>query len=448
MGVVMDGASKGAGALPESDVSGWVGLVGLAGLFAWIAIARFWPQIADTLGYAGPHERLSGPVSALVALVFSSLPMVLWSLRVDKVHLRASTGIDWRNPRPISAVLSVSVTKIVGLWATFGLIAAIYAIERYYWDGQYLFAMEVLAYAGLPLLVLCVPYVIWLDRVLVEPRDHAWHFGAMLIGREAHDPQEVGHHLRDWAVKGFFTAFMISILPGGWNAVISRDWSKAWSGPVPLSWSLIDVLFLIDVQIAMVGYILTLRPLDAHIRSANPHLAGWVAALICYPPFILMSGGPLDYHPNTADWGVWMEGRTSLLFVWGAMLVVMTGIYSWATVAFGFRFSNLTYRGILTNGPYRFTRHPAYLAKNAFWWLSTMPMLATSGSIVDAVRNTALLAAVSGVYYWRAKTEEKHLLAEDPKYAQYHTWMEENGLITRALSRLLPQRRPVFQPAE
>ena len=41
-----------------------------------------------------------------------------------------------------------------------------------------------------------------------------WHFGAMLIGREAYDAGEVRHHLRAWTVKGFFTAFMISILPG------------------------------------------------------------------------------------------------------------------------------------------------------------------------------------------------------------------------------------------
>src|SRR5690606_42143161 len=48
-------------------------------------------------------------------------------------------------------------------------------------------------------------------------------------------------------------------------------------------------------------YLLTMKPLDAHIRTANPYLAGWVAALICYPPFILMDG-PLNYHVNTADW--------------------------------------------------------------------------------------------------------------------------------------------------
>ena len=69
---------------------------------------------------------------------------------------------------------------------------------------------------------------------------------------------------------------------------------------------LIAVMFMIDVVFATVGYVLTMKPLDAHIRTANPYAAGWAAALICYPPFILMGeGGPLDYHPGTAGGQGW-----------------------------------------------------------------------------------------------------------------------------------------------
>jgi protein-S-isoprenylcysteine O-methyltransferase Ste14 len=181
--------------------------------------------------------------------------------------------------------------------------------------------------------------------------------------------------------------------------------------------------------------------------------AAWVAALMCYPPFILMGGGgPLSYHENTADWAWWMQGHTALLWVWGALLVFLTAIYAWATVAFGLRFSNLTYRGVLTNGPYRFTRHPAYLSKNLFWWCSTLPFLATTGALTDVVRNTVILALVSAVYFWRARTEEKHLLAEDAKYREYHAWMTENAPITRGFNRfarIVRQRGALqVQPAE
>jgi len=116
------------------------------------------------------------------------------------------------------------------------------------------------------------------------------------------------------------------------------------------------------------------------------------------------------------------------------VLVGLTAIYAWATMAFGFRFSNLTNRGILTHGPYAVSRHPAYLSKNLFWWISTIPVL-TLGSVVDAVRATLLLAAVSGVYYWRAKTEERHLKL-DPDYRAYFAWMTRNGFVPRLFTRL------------
>ena len=437
---------------PPSDVSAGTGLVGLAGLLVWLLICRNWAFLADALALPGPRAPLSGPYAALAAVVWSGTPMVLWSALGDKVHRRPSTGIDWSNPRPLGQVLDVSITKIAGLWATWALIGFVYCVARWYWSGSYLFAMEVIGAATLPLFLGAVPYVLWLDRVLESPRDGAWHFGALLIGREPFDPEQVRIHWRAWIVKGFFCAFMISILPPGWASLTTLDLAAIGPDPVAIAHWLTELLFLIDVQIAMVGYLLTLKPLDAHIRSANPHLAGWVAALICYPPFILMNtGGPLDYHYGTADWAYWLDGHPALLWAWGTMLVVLTAIYAWATVAFGLRFSNLTWRGVLTNGPYRWTRHPAYLAKNLFWWGATLPFLVTTANRNDAVRDTVVLALVSAVYFWRAKTEEAHLLAEDQKYREYHAWMERNPTITRMLGRLTraaTPKRAVVQPAE
>ena len=162
-------------------------------------------------------------------------------------------------------------------------------------------------------------------------------------------------------------------------------------------------------------------------------------------------GGPLDYHTGSGDWAMWLADYPALLWGWGALLVALTAIYAWATVAFGLRFSNLTYRGVLTNGPYAWTRHPAYLSKNLFWWCATLPFLAASGLTSDAVRNTAILALVSAVYFWRAKTEERHLSGEDEKYVAYWHWMARHGPVTRVLDRLvrLPKRRGgALQPAE
>ena len=438
---------------PASDVSPWVGLSGLAALLAWIALCRLWPDFAPALGLPRPHERLSGPNAALTAMVLAGLAMAAWSVLVDKVHRRPSTGLDWSRSRALAETIEVSVTKLAGLWATWVLIGAIYALGRWYWDGQYLFAMHVIGFAAVPLFALSLPYVLWLDRHLVEPRDACWHFGAMLIGREAWAPDQVLKHWRAWIIKGFFGAFMISILPGGFAAVVEADWHAIAHDPVRVGVALFDFLFLVDVQIGTVGYLLTLRPLDAHIRSGNPLLAGWLAALMCYPPFVFAfmgQGGVIQYEYQTESWGYWLDGHTAVLWAWAAALAALTACYAWATVAFGIRFSNLTYRGVLTNGPYRFTRHPAYLSKNLFWWGSTLPFLVT-GSAVEAVRDTVFLGCVSAIYFWRAKTEEAHLLGEDAKYREYHAWMEAHGAITAPLARLLRRARPrriALQPAE
>jgi protein-S-isoprenylcysteine O-methyltransferase Ste14 len=443
-----------AGGPPASDVSPAVGLVGLAGLVAWILLCRSWPAVADAFALPGPHERLAGPYAALVAMVFAGSLMAAWSVLVEKVHRNPTTGIDWERNRPLSATLHLSATKLAGLWATWALIGFLYCLGRWYWDGQYLFAMHVIGWAALPLFVLSVPYVLWLDRVLVEPRDHAWHFGAMLIGREPWDASEVRKHWRAWIIKGFFGAFMISILPAGFAAVVDAEWDQIVRDPVRTGNALFDILFTIDVQVGTVGYLLTLRPLDAHIRSGNPFLGGWLAALICYPPFVyafMGRGGVLQYEYNTEGWGYWLAGHGAVLWAWAGMLAALTAIYAWATLAFGIRFSNLTYRGVLTNGPYRFSRHPAYLSKNLFWWLSVLPFLVTSHSPVDVIRNTVFLGCVSAIYYWRAKTEEAHLLGEDAKYREYHAWMLEHGTITAPLARLLGRARPrqvAVQPAE
>ena len=401
---------------PPSAVSTGTGLAGLAGLLAWVGVARWF--------------GMDGPYSALVNLAACGVPMVLWSVLVDKVHRRPSTGIDWTQRKDWRETIDISLTKLAGLWATWGLTAIVYFTGRFYWVDRFSFAMMVLGAVAPIVFVASIPYVLWLDRKLVEPRDGAWALGAWLMGTERADPEAIFAHLRSWAVKGFFLAFMLAIVPPGFGDFIRADWRLVLTNPVALANWLITFMFVIDVAFATVGYVLTMRPLDAHIRSATPYAAGWTAALICYPPFVLMeTGRPLDYHPGTADWVHWLGQYPVLMAVDGVLLVLLTGVYAWATVAFGFRFSNLTHRGVLTHGPYAVSRHPAYLSKNLFWWLSTLPFF-TTGNWVDAVRATILLGVVGGIYYWRAKTEEWHL-GEDPAYRDYSRWIARNGAVPR-----------------
>jgi protein-S-isoprenylcysteine O-methyltransferase Ste14 len=410
---------------PRSAVSGGVGVVGVAGLLAWVVVARLY-------GFSGPN-------ASLCAVAACGVPMLAWSILVDKVHFSPSNGIDWHSsPRPLLESADTSFVKLAGLWATWGGIAFLYCMGRWYWEEPYLFSMRMFALAAGPLLVVSVPYVLWIDRRLEEPRDGAWHLGCLLLGRR-YEPGMVQEHLRCWTIKGFFLAFMVAIVPGNWFGVVTPTAAQVTSNIVVLTQWLIVSMFMFDTTFATVGYVFTMKPLDAHIRSANPYAAAWMAALVCYPPFVMMTGnGPLNYRYATYSedgWGRWFDGHPALLAGWGIVLVALTAIYAWATIAFGPRFSNLTHRGVLTHGPYSWTKHPAYLSKNVFWWLSTLPFIVTTGNINDSVRNTFVLGVVNGVYYWRARTEERHLMA-DPAYREYAAWAAEHAPITRALTRL------------
>ena len=189
---------------PISAVTHGVGLAGLAGSLAWIAIARW--------------QHLDGPYAALVHLLAVGLPMILWSLMVDKVHRHPSTGIDWAHPRPARETLDISLTKLVGLWATFAVIGIIYATGRFYWRGNFAFAMWCFEWIAPALFLLSIPYVLWLDRRLVAPKDGAWMLGAWLAGQKGIEAEAI--YAEVWQQKPedvakFFPKYYT--MPGEWS---------------------------------------------------------------------------------------------------------------------------------------------------------------------------------------------------------------------------------------
>jgi protein-S-isoprenylcysteine O-methyltransferase Ste14 len=404
-----------AAAPPTSAVSQATGLVGLAGL----AAAVVWLQGAG----------MAPAIGALICLAAAGLPMVVWALAVEKVHRRATTGLDFALRRPAAEVWAGVRVKLVGLYAIWLALGAIYFAARTYAEPKFDVYFALLTVAIVPLAALAPLYLFLLDRHARDPHDGLWHTGRWLLGRPA-DREKVADQLRGWAIKGFFLAFMVSVCPLVVAGVVAPDWARVLSDPAAAALLAIKAMFLIDVVFGTLGYLLTFRPLDSHIRSANPYLAAWVAALACYPPFLLVGqAGPLDYSAGTQSWTVWFAGSDALLALWGGMLVALAGIYGWSTMIFGMRFSNLTHRGIVTNGPYRWFKHPAYLSKNLFWWLSVLPFLSLGGA-EEAVRNCLLLGTVNLVYWLRAKTEERHLMA-DPDYRAYSAWIAVHGALPR-----------------
>ncbi|MFO7446582.1 MAG: hypothetical protein R6W90_09455 [Ignavibacteriaceae bacterium] len=125
----------------------------------------------------------------------------------------------------------------------------------------------------------------------------------------------------------------------------------------------------------------------------------------------------------------------SMYSIWGVVILALLFVYMWASTAFGIRFSNLTNRGILTNGPYRFCMHPAYFSKNLSWWLVSVPFISQAGP-AEALRHSLLLLLLNVIYYLRAITEERHL-SQDPNYVKYGLAMNKRSIF-KGLFRIFP----------
>lgn len=205
--------------------------------------------------------------------------------------------------------------------------------------------------------------------------------------------EHVGSRLHELVPSGADLAWLLA--PWNW----ARD---EWRWGLDVAYNFV---FFVDCGVALVGYSSESRWLGNKTRSVEPTAFGWVVCLACYPPYNNVLGTYLPLQNGrdiiTDEW--W------LLFLKG-VIVVLFAVYASATVAFGFKFSNLTNRGIVSRGPYRLVRHPAYLCKCTAWWLEHLPTL--------TLQKAFFLTLLCGVYSLRAWTEERHL-SKDPEYLAY-----------------------------
>lgn len=407
-----------AQSLPTSVTDMRVNLVGLAVMLGAAALVVRAPMGLDDAG--------------LVLLASVALPIALLEVALNRVHRRASTGIAWSAPG------GVDVNRIALRWlgaaGAVGMVLAVYALAPEYQGHFYRHWNVFLWRTGPPALALGAVYLAWIDRRLADPYDGYWHLGRVLTGRVAGaDWSRIADLLRGWAVKGFFTPIMYVSLVAN-VAELREIFAHRSLEPLAVFDALWSLSFLVDVTFTVVGYLMTLRILDGHIRSAEPTASGWVVAIVCYQPFWSLVNTWYLYY-GRPDWGVWLDDRPVVKAVYGSVMLVLLAIYAGSTVTFGYRFSNLTHRGVLTNGFYRFTKHPAYLSKLPVFWLQFAPFF-TQGNYYEVVRDFAGLTALSLLYFLRARTEERHL-SRDPDYVRYALWMNEHGLLA-PLGRWFP----------
>jgi protein-S-isoprenylcysteine O-methyltransferase Ste14 len=185
-----------------------------------------------------------------------------------------------------------------------------------------------------------------------------------------------------------------------------------------LFWALFQCILFVDTLLFTLGYIVEVPALRNRIRSVDPTFFGWFVCLACYPPFNDFTGRFLQWQSSDFPYF-----ENSYVHVAANVTVLLAmAIYSWASIALGFKASNLTNRGIVSRGPYSVVRHPAYAAKNFAWWIGAMPAFIVwfpSGDARAALYSVFAMCGWTAIYVLRALTEERHLLLADNGYAEY-----------------------------
>jgi protein-S-isoprenylcysteine O-methyltransferase Ste14 len=399
---------------PRSATGALTGLAGLAAAVVAIVVLQHWLQ--------------PGWMKALVLATATALAMVAVEIGWYRTHRNPTTGLANAPLRP-AAPLRIA-HKLIGFWSTMGVAAVVYSTLPEYADTFYE-PFRAAALWALPGIAIASPfYIAWVDRRQRDPYDAYAQLGQLLtgLGRPASWTPLLSH-ARGWVVKAFFLPLMFVYLEGA----LVRLWSldalplDRFDLLFPL---LIDSLYLVDVLVACVGYSLTLRAIDTHIRTVEPTAFGWMVCLVCYQPFWgALVGSYFAHERDGLEWTHLFAPWPALYLVWGLAILVLIAVYVWATLAFGLRFSNLTNRGIITNGPYRWTKHPAYICKCISFWMIALPFVPGAGWAV-AAQSCLLIVAGNLLYVFRARTEERHLM-QDPAYRDYAAWIAQHGLIAR-----------------
>ncbi|MBB2750265.1 UNVERIFIED_ORG: protein-S-isoprenylcysteine O-methyltransferase Ste14 [Rhizobium aethiopicum] len=330
-------------------------------------------------------------------------------------------------------------TKLVGIAALLGAVVIACSVFPFFTQSSaiqwFIEARHTTIPISITLAGATILYVAVTDRVADEPDDYLHQVGRAVLMQDFREA-DVLFALRLLAIKCFFLVLMFS---SGIAALSDLAEKPAWLFP-PLSaaWfeGLLRLVLLLDVILAAGGYIATFKLFGWHVRATETTALGWLVCLICYEPFFPAISHAFVPYGDGLGWESVIREGSVVYILWSFATLFCAIIYLWATIAFGPRFSNLTHRGIITSGPYRFIKHPAYVSKNISWWLFATPSFIASG-LAEGLARAGMLAIVSLIYLLRARAEER-MLSQDPAYRDYAKNVAAHGLLAMAKRRLAP----------
>lgn len=198
------------------------------------------------------------------------------------------------------------------------------------------------------------------------------------------------------------------------------DWFSFYNSR--LHYLVLNLIFIVDFFPFVVGYLVQSRMLGNEVVSVDASVGGWMACLVCYPPFNAAMAAILPMQVVELAPAYPAFSMTAHLVING-MLLTFFALYAYASVSLGFKCSNLMHRGIVRRGLYRVIRHPAYLFKNLAWWTGAIPLLyvLAQTSPKEFFWTGFCMAGWACIYLLRALAEERHL----SRHADYRGYMQQ-----------------------
>jgi isoprenylcysteine carboxyl methyltransferase (ICMT) family protein YpbQ len=323
-----------------------------------------------------------------------------------------------------------------------GIVAGIGALYVFWWlfpmyRGAYYQPLFALAEWVLPAIaLLAIPYLFYTEWRLGAAQDFTWYSGRLVLGGWREMPWPV---LRDGLLGLFVRAFFLPLnfcyLAHFLQYVRGDEMlalHAATLGQQHAMW--MSMIYMLLIVAIVPGYVFSARLIRTQIRAVDRSWFAWAVTLVCYPPLVgAVFGQWFNYKPYVFEapymkpWIFLLQDILPAFYLVGAGILLMEIIHWWGEAILGVRASNLTHRGIVTNGPFRYFRHPIYLSKCIGWLLIFLPF-AMGPDGWECLRLTLMWGGICLIYWLRSHAEER-LLAADPLYVAYARWVDRHGAL-------------------
>lgn len=358
------------------------------------------------------------------------------------LFLSELTRAHWKlseRPRQASGtVFNRTVTKYVGV-----LVGILFIFFLVWLFPAYDNVIQMSRFndATFPFLVFIIPvsfFVIWAtELILGEKRDGTYQFGLLARGKVHEIDWTIFFDgVREWLLRCFF------LLINFYASVFYLSNLRTYGLP-DVNGNFVDFITRLDLAIfgmivlaILPGYIFASRLIGTDLKKVDRTWFGWAINLSCYPPLnAAVFAGWVRYMPplevrtiynGVPAWAYNTLPDPILLYLVAGVIIFLALMHLWGEAILGIRAANMSSRGIITTGPFRFTRHPIYVSKCFQWAFLYLPVLSAVG-FLNSLQSGILFLLVCAIYAGRALGEEK-LLATDETYVRYAHYMDDKSV--------------------